>query len=434
MHDGFNSHAPQEVYDAFLSYNSKDSSAVEDLAHRLAGQRLRVFFDAWDLVRGDEYQQALERALRMSRSTVVLWGPSGAGPWQTTEVRLAVSNGVKDPDARVIVVLLDGSPEPTSELMSGFLSLRSRVDMRDTHRVDDAFGQLCAGILGLAPGRPKRMPHWLKTLDLPEIVEPTGIDVDGGLVFVADHTNGQLLKIREGRAVDVFEGLSRPHHVAAHDGSIVVCDTFNDRLVCLDDQLQELCSYSRAGPRPLQRPRGVCWGADGRLFLVNTERHEVIRLDVTRAGKLTAPRAAHFPASLTQPCGVSTRPDAVLVADTFAHQICVLDQDLQPVLSFGEFGNAAGGFGYPVGLACWRDSVVVADEYNERLQLWKLSRNRGRWSAACVSPDLCGEWLGSPFGVAFTPFDGDLWVTDRRHGTVLRIDFEEMLNNVGDQA
>jgi hypothetical protein len=255
---------------------------------------------------------------------------------------------------------------------------------------------------------------------------------EGGALFVADHAEGRLLKVRDGHTVDVFEGLSRPHHVAALDGRIVVCDTFNDRLVCLDEQMRELWSCRRAGPKPLRRPRGVCWEVDDSLLVVNTDRHEVVRLRVPRSGRVTAPRFSGTPLSLTQPCGIGMRPDAVLVADTFAHRICVLDLNLRPAKTFGGLSYSADGFAHPVGVACWHDWVVIADEGNQRLQLWRLSHGSRRWMAACVSADLCGEWLGSPFGVAFTPVDGDLWVTDRKRGKVLRVAFREMLDEIAD--
>jgi TIR domain len=137
--DAFDSHAPQDVYDAFLSYNHKDKAAVEELAHRLTDHGLRVFFDAWTMVPGMGAQDGLERGLRRSRSYVVFLGPSGCGPWQTAEVRIALATAIDDSGFRVIPVLLDGHSEDMSDALPGFLSLSTRIDMRDEHRFDAAF-------------------------------------------------------------------------------------------------------------------------------------------------------------------------------------------------------------------------------------------------------------------------------------------------------
>ena len=100
--DDFDSHAPQEVHDCFLSYNSKDRDEVEEIAHRLADYGLSCFFDPWHAVPGASAQETLERAFGRSRSCVVCWGPSGLGPWQTLEVRAAIDEWVANPDFRVI--------------------------------------------------------------------------------------------------------------------------------------------------------------------------------------------------------------------------------------------------------------------------------------------------------------------------------------------
>ena len=82
-------------YDAFLSYNWRDHSAVETLARRLREQGLNAFLDRWYLVPGIDWQQELERHLS------------------------------RDAAFPVIPVLLPGA-DPTP----GFLGLNTWVDMR----------------------------------------------------------------------------------------------------------------------------------------------------------------------------------------------------------------------------------------------------------------------------------------------------------------
>jgi hypothetical protein len=51
-------------FQVFLSHNSADKPAVEDLAHRLRKEGLEPWLDKWHLIPGDPWQPALEDALQ----------------------------------------------------------------------------------------------------------------------------------------------------------------------------------------------------------------------------------------------------------------------------------------------------------------------------------------------------------------------------------
>jgi anti-anti-sigma factor len=63
-------------FDAFLSYASKDRALVEDLARRLAQDRLDVFLDSWFIQPGHHIPKVLLAALRKSRKVVALMTPN----------------------------------------------------------------------------------------------------------------------------------------------------------------------------------------------------------------------------------------------------------------------------------------------------------------------------------------------------------------------
>ena len=157
-------------YDVFLSYNDKDKSSVEVLARRLRGARLSVWLDAWELIPGQPWQEALEEGLRRRRTVVVAVGPEGLGPWHNEEVRVALDKRVRDPKRRVIPVILPDGPDPRT--LPPFLERLHGVDFRSGVRDRDAFRQLVAGIKGEPPGplgpaspRPtKALAAYLKTL------------------------------------------------------------------------------------------------------------------------------------------------------------------------------------------------------------------------------------------------------------------------------
>jgi hypothetical protein len=93
-------------------------------------------------------------------------------------------------------------------------------------------------------------------------------------------------------------------------------------------------------------------------------------------------------------------------------------------------GHGNGQMAYPVAVATWHEWIVVSDEYNKRLQLWRRESGTLPFEVTCVSEDLLGDWLGSPFGICFDK-DGTLFVADRQRGGFLRIDFNCMLASLG---
>jgi len=136
-------------YDVFLSHASSDKAVVEGLARRLTEVGLRPFLDKWHLVPGLPWQEALEEALHSSRTCAVFIGRD-LGPWLNEETRSVIDERVRDPDFRIIPVLLPGGRVSNSQL-PGFLRRLTWVDFRPGLEDDEAFERLVAGIRGIAP-------------------------------------------------------------------------------------------------------------------------------------------------------------------------------------------------------------------------------------------------------------------------------------------
>jgi hypothetical protein len=138
-------------YNAFLSHNSKDKPAVEQIARALKNKGLNVWLDKWELVPGRPWMEALEEGLAGSESVIVFIGEAGFGKWENEEARLAITARVSDSPRRVIPVLLPGG---TPEMLNSnrFLLRHTWVDFRAG--LDDklALHRLAAGIRDEAPG------------------------------------------------------------------------------------------------------------------------------------------------------------------------------------------------------------------------------------------------------------------------------------------
>ncbi len=147
---------PGALFHVFLSHNSDDKPAVEELARRLKADGLEGWLDKWHLIPGQAWQQAIEQALADSGSVAVFVGPSGFGPWQNEEMRVALAKRVKDGDGkfRVIPVLLPGGTREERGRLPAFLLELTWVEFRDSLDDADAYHRLKSGILGLSPGLP----------------------------------------------------------------------------------------------------------------------------------------------------------------------------------------------------------------------------------------------------------------------------------------
>ena len=138
-------------FDVFLSHNGKDKPAVEILAHKLEAKGFTVWLDKWNLIPGDPWQEGLEEALDNCQTYTVFVGPSGIGPWENEEMRVAIEERVKDKKRRVIPVLLPGAPDNTTLTLPRFLTRLTWVDFRSGINDEDTFYRLECGIKGVAP-------------------------------------------------------------------------------------------------------------------------------------------------------------------------------------------------------------------------------------------------------------------------------------------
>jgi formylglycine-generating enzyme required for sulfatase activity len=140
-------------YDAFLSYNSQDALAVQEVAKRLKDEGLGLYLEEWQLAPGREFQPALAQGLNESKTCVVFLGPNDLGPWQEQELQVAIDKGVRDKEFNVIPVLLPGAERPRRGDVAhlDFLINRSWVEFLKT--VDDkrAIERLVWGIKGKKP-------------------------------------------------------------------------------------------------------------------------------------------------------------------------------------------------------------------------------------------------------------------------------------------
>jgi WD40 repeat protein len=187
-------------YDAFLSYNSQDHSAVHEVAERLKAEGLEPYLDEWDMAPGREFQPALTEALHQSKTCVVFLGPNGLGPWQKQELQVAIDKRAREEAFHVIPVLLPGTERPRRGAVAHleFLINASWVEFLKTLDDEQAFHNLVWGITGQPPEPDGKYEEGVCPYRGLEAFRPE----DARFFFGRDHLTGWLVSAlrREVRA------------------------------------------------------------------------------------------------------------------------------------------------------------------------------------------------------------------------------------------
>lgn len=122
-------------FHTFLSYNSMDRVAVEQLAQQVHRKGIGLWLDTWNLIPGNPWQVEIEHTLERCETCSVLIGPSGLGPWQHAEMRAAIDRQISKGDFRVIPVLLPGAERGERSRYPAFLTQTTWIEFRNP--IDD---------------------------------------------------------------------------------------------------------------------------------------------------------------------------------------------------------------------------------------------------------------------------------------------------------
>lgn len=140
-------------FDIFLSHNSRDKPAVEEIGRKLRHASLNPWLDKEQLIPGARWQGQLADGLRASATCGVFIGPAGFGDWAREELDVAQNRAAKEPDFRLIPILLPGLPEPFDfDSLPPFLTARTWVDFRKGQDDPQALAVLIKAIQGLPAG------------------------------------------------------------------------------------------------------------------------------------------------------------------------------------------------------------------------------------------------------------------------------------------
>jgi DNA-binding beta-propeller fold protein YncE len=248
----------------------------------------------------------------------------------------------------------------------------------------------------------------LASLPMPEGERgnPQGLSVTAdGRILVADtHYNRVVVLSREGACLLTFgrfgegpgEFIYPTAVVLSPRGRLIVAEYGgNDRIQAFTSDGRFLYAFGRYGETPgaFRRPSGICFGTDGLLYVSDACNH---RIQVfTEAGEWVRSFGGfgRETGRLHYPFDVAWSPGGTLVVVEYGnHRVQEFTPQGVSLLHRGGPGAGPGEMHNPWGIAAGPFGVVVADSWNERLQVWK----RGWDGGASVSspPRSRAEALG----------------------------------------
>lgn len=196
-------------------------------------------------------------------------------------------------------------------------------------------------------------------------------------------------------------------------GEILVADTGNDRIQVFDASGTFLRLWTRkeAVARPMRKPWRIAVGAD-RLALVEQDDPRVELLSLDGESRVLIGGFGDGPAQFKDPSGLAFDASGNLyVADPGTCRILKFDPEGKPLLQWGAWGNQAGLFSSPRGVACGPGRVYVADADNHRIQAFDPSgRFLFQWGRAPTVSQKGEGRLHFPSALAVSP-SGGLTVT-----------------------
>jgi DNA-binding beta-propeller fold protein YncE len=217
-----------------------------------------------------------------------------------------------------------------------------------------------------------------------------------------------------------------PYDVAIDSvtGDIFVADTYNHRIQVFDSTYQPLHpprafgGFGTAAGR-LNFPHAVAFDAkNGRVIVADTfnNRIQAFLPDGTPANVFGGTNVIE---GFLWPFGVAVDPSGQLfVVDSGHHRVEVFSPSGAPVrtIGLGTEGHANGQFDWPWSVEATADRVLVADQMNNRIQVFANDASNTFLFHIGQHDDPLLEW---PLGVAVGPGPtGTIYVTDTNHHQV----------------
>ncbi len=209
--------------------------------------------------------------------------------------------------------------------------------------------------------------EWVFKENIPlEGISPLGIIQDNGTLIISDPDNNRIVRTDfKGSIIEEWRDIQRPMHIDLSDNKIFSTEFINDRVIQLENgQLSE------------------------------------IKLNI----------------SFDAPAGVDVDGNKMAIADFYSHYVHLINGE--QVIQIGGEGHEDGKLYYPTDVKLYQDKVLVADAYNNRIQIFS---DKGDF----IKVNGWQEEINVASGLDV--YSDQIYVTDFHNSRVLIYDFEGTL-------
>lgn len=263
----------------------------------------------------------------------------------------------------------------------------------------------------------------LKIYSVPDALGPPNPNVeltpDMTLVTPGDSDSVNAFSGGEGNG---FGQLSRPRGIAADGkGNFYVADTGNARVQKFDSTGKFVASLGRAGSGEgqLKEPNGIAVDEIGNIYIADAGNHKLIKL--TSDGKFLGEWAGNDTGGFYGPRDVAIGSDKqVYMVDQGRNRIVKYDPFKDSFKSWGGAGNGEGQLNEATGVALGADRVFVADNGNNRIQVFD---NEGNFVRQWEVPSWERYNVHFP-DIVYDDVTKRLYVTNGRTNEVLAYDVD----------
>ena len=233
-----------------------------------------------------------------------------------------------------------------------------------------------------------------------------------GVVAIADGGGAVRLIGRDGSQREIGRGvLERPSGIAWFGGDIAVSDARLRAVVVLatDGTERRRLGVDGTGVGRMGEPRGLHAAADGTVFVADRLFDCIWRIAADGTMARLGERGSN-PGQFRSPRDVVVRERGgtrcILVADELNHRVQIVDDAGRHLGFFGMHAliprQGEGRIHYPVSLALAPDgeSLAVAEAFEDRVQVFRLTGEPDEIDPSTTSPDFISSHFGAESGCA----------------------------------
>jgi sugar lactone lactonase YvrE len=195
------------------------------------------------------------------------------------------------------------------------------------------------------------------------------------IIFITDSENKAVYKYQNGKVSSfIASGLSRPTGITAMPElqKIFVIDTGEHcmKIYNYDGKLLDVISQDKLKEEQFHFPTFVTSTSDGYILVNDALNYKIKRFDSEGNFMSSFGAEGDSPGTFARPKGIATDSERnIYVIDNLFDNLQILNTEGRALLVIGSAGQEKGQFWSPSGIAISRDTVYIADTFNNRIQI-----------------------------------------------------------------